>query len=440
MYGQHPVSKDQKITASTLVDMKTTTRKVTAVALVSAVFVIGSVIPAAQATSAGTMALYFSAPFVTGSHVTASANTENFNGVSCPTNTSWYTATHSGCSPQSGLTGTSTGDSEPAVGLPYSKWANNVGGSVFTFNDNVKYVGVWWLMGSNGNGLEFLDANNNVVATLNVNEVVTFFGFANSSAVTNADTGTLNAVDGGTHFRKHYFRGPGVYSGTVANPIIDYQDSAGSYANEPWVYLNLFVSGDLAIKKLKFTGGAFEVDNLTVSTVEANPRGDMVFVKGVAGKSVQYLPGASGVTGSTSLQGSNTATNLRSNGFNRTGYTFTGWNTRQDGLGTAYASGALYSFSSDLTLYAQWELTPSPTPSPSTSESSLTAPAASSAPDSSVTNASSLPAVLARTGASATGLLLMAIATAAFGLSLLISSRNRIKRSVTKTLSRKELN
>lgn len=420
--------------------MKTSRRKITTVAIVSAIFAIGSVVPAAQATSTGTMALYFSAPFVTGSHVTASSNTENFNGASCLTSTSWYTATHSGCSPEASQSGTSTGNSEPAVGVPYSKWANSIGGSIFTFNENVKYVGVWWLMGSNGNGLEFLDASNNVVATLNVNEVVTFFGFANSSAVTNADTGTLNTVDGGTHLRKHYFRGPGVYSGTVASPVIDYQDSAGTYANEPWVYLNLFVSGDLAIKKLKFTGGAFEVDNLTVSTVEANPRGDMVFVKGVSGKSVQYLPGASGVTGSTSLQGSNTATNLRSNGFNRTGYTFTGWNTRQDGLGTAYASGALYSFSSDSTLYAQWELTPSPTPSPSPSESSLTAPATSSGPASNVTSASNPPAVLAKTGASATGLLTMAIATAAFGFSLLISFKNRTRKSVTKTLSRKELN
>jgi uncharacterized repeat protein (TIGR02543 family)/LPXTG-motif cell wall-anchored protein len=274
-------------------------------------------------------------------------------------------------------------------------------------------------MGSNGNGLEFLDASNNVVATLNVNEVVSFFGFANSSAVTNADTGTLNTVDGGTHLRKHYFRGPGSYTGTVASPFINYQDSAGAYANEPWVYLNLFVSGDLAIKKLRFTGGAFEADNLTVSTVEATPRGDMVFVKGVAGKSVQFLPGASGVTGTTALQGSTTATNLRSNGFTRTGYTFTGWNTRQDGTGTPYAAGASYSFASDLTLYAQWEVATSPPPT--------TAPV-------------SVPLALAATGASETSLILPAIAVSLLGFGLLLAARrNRIKSAVSHKISRSEL-
>ena len=406
--------------------MKTSKRKITAVALVSAILAIGAVSPAAQATSTGTMALYFSAPFVTGSHVTASANTENFNGASCPTSTSWYTATHSSCNTEASLSGTSTGDSQQAVGVPYSKWANNIGGSTFTFNENVKYVGVWWLMGSNGNGLEFLDASNTVVATLNVNEVVSFFGFANSSAVTNADTGTLNTVDGGTHLRKHYFRGPGSYTGTVASPIINYQDSAGSYANEPWVYLNLFVSGDLAIKKLKFTGAAFEADNLTVSTVEATPRGDMVFVKGVAGKSVQFLPGASGVTGTTALQGSNTATNLRSNGFTRSGYTFTGWNTRQDGQGTPYAAGASYSFASDLTLYAQWEVATSPPPS--------SAPAGSSG------SSVSVPRALAATGASESNLILTATAVSLLGFGLLLVARkNRMKSAARNKLSRIEL-
>lgn len=44
------------------------------------------------------------------------------------------------------------------------------------------------------------------------------------------------------------------------------------------------------------------------------------------------------------------------NGFTRTGYTFTGWNTAADGSGTAYASGSLYSGNAPLTLYAQWGL------------------------------------------------------------------------------------
>lgn len=49
-----------------------------------------------------------------------------------------------------------------------------------------------------------------------------------------------------------------------------------------------------------------------------------------------------------------TALALRSNGFTRTGYTFSKWNTRADGGGTAYAAGASYASESALSLYAQW--------------------------------------------------------------------------------------
>lgn len=404
--------------------MQTSKRKITAVALVSAILAIGSVSPAAQATSTGTMALYFSAPFVTGSHVTASANTENFNGsASCPTSTAWYTATHDGCAISTGA-GTSTGNSEQELGAAYSNFAYNIGNSVYTFTDSVKYVGVWWMMGSDGNGIQFRDAGDNLVATLNVNEVVSVLGL-NGSTMTDSDTSTLETVDGRTHFRKHYYRGPGVYTGTVASPFFNYQDGQ-THANQPWVYLNLFVSGNLAIKKVTFTGANFEADNITVSTVEATPRGDMVFVKGLAGKSVQFLPGASGVTGTTPLQGSNTATNLSSNGFNRSGYTFTGWNTRQDGAGTPYAAGASYSFASDLTLYAQWEVATSPPPSSGTAGSSASSVA--------------VPLALAATGASETSLILPAIAASLLGFGLLLVARiYRMKSAARNGLSRIEL-
>lgn len=38
----------------------------------------------------------------------------------------------------------------------------------------------------------------------------------------------------------------------------------------------------------------------------------------------------------------------------KTGYTFTGWNTKADGSGTGYAAGADYTTEADMTLYAQW--------------------------------------------------------------------------------------
>ena len=40
----------------------------------------------------------------------------------------------------------------------------------------------------------------------------------------------------------------------------------------------------------------------------------------------------------------------------RTGYTFNGWNTEQNGSGTSYAKGATYSANASATLYAKWNL------------------------------------------------------------------------------------
>ncbi len=44
--------------------------------------------------------------------------------------------------------------------------------------------------------------------------------------------------------------------------------------------------------------------------------------------------------------------------FANVGYTFQGWNTSADGNGTAYADGAIYPFTSDISLFAQWSPTP----------------------------------------------------------------------------------
>lgn len=61
------------------------------------------------------------------------------------------------------------------------------------------------------------------------------------------------------------------------------------------------------------------------------------------------------VTNDAQLSGT-TATD---NQFTRTGYTFTGWNTKADGTGTAYHAGATIAYPAEgktLTLYAQWKV------------------------------------------------------------------------------------
>ncbi|MBR3646486.1 MAG: leucine-rich repeat protein, partial [Lachnospiraceae bacterium] len=52
---------------------------------------------------------------------------------------------------------------------------------------------------------------------------------------------------------------------------------------------------------------------------------------------------------------------LPANGFSRTGYSFTSWNTASDGLGTSYAEGDSLKVTENLTLYAQWTLATVPT-------------------------------------------------------------------------------
>ena len=46
---------------------------------------------------------------------------------------------------------------------------------------------------------------------------------------------------------------------------------------------------------------------------------------------------------------------LTSNSFTRSGYTFTGWNTKADGSGTSYTNGQTITPTANLTLYAQWK-------------------------------------------------------------------------------------
>ena len=50
---------------------------------------------------------------------------------------------------------------------------------------------------------------------------------------------------------------------------------------------------------------------------------------------------------------------LSDNAYTRSGYSFTGWNTKADGSGTAYKNGQKITPTEDITLYAQWKTTSS---------------------------------------------------------------------------------
>ena len=77
--------------------------------------------------------------------------------------------------------------------------------------------------------------------------------------------------------------------------------------------------------------------------------------------------------GTMSAQSVARATNISSNTFTYSGYTFAGWNTAADGSGSPFADNASFPFTADTVLYAQWTLTPVVTPTQTT-----TAPAQTS--------------------------------------------------------------
>jgi len=67
---------------------------------------------------------------------------------------------------------------------------------------------------------------------------------------------------------------------------------------------------------------------------------------------------ANGGKGSMATERENTATGLLSAKFTRSGYTFSNWNTKATGTGSAFANHVTYSFRSSLSLYAQWKKIP----------------------------------------------------------------------------------
>ena len=55
-----------------------------------------------------------------------------------------------------------------------------------------------------------------------------------------------------------------------------------------------------------------------------------------------------------SVESSTVSLALTAGAYVRTGFSFQDWNTASDGSGTPYANGAVYSFTTSVTLYAQW--------------------------------------------------------------------------------------
>ena len=140
-----------------------------------------------------------------------------------------------------------------------------------------------------------------------------------------------------------------VYTGNYYNGSLN---STGSYGywwsatanSSTYQYLLRYSSGSLN------TSGNNKFYGFSVRCIRSNPGTLTVNFNGNGS--------TGGSTASQQIAAGNTAS-LNTNGFTRTGYAFTGWNTAADGSGTSYADGADYTVTPatgdiSVTLYAQW--------------------------------------------------------------------------------------
>lgn len=98
--------------------------------------------------------------------------------------------------------------------------------------------------------------------------------------------------------------------------------------------------------------------HITKTAASTNPQNGAV---GQEARWIDYKPNHENATGSTASQSGlpGSAVNIRSNGFTVPGYTFTGWNTKEDGTGTKFTENQASAIpQQNLTLYAQWTALP----------------------------------------------------------------------------------
>ncbi|GAB2830629.1 hypothetical protein GCM10027276_36630 [Comamonas piscis] len=119
-------------------------------------------------------------------------------------------------------------------------------GVTVTLTNPARYVGFWWSAGSNGNNVELLDEHDNVLTAMTTDGLMAFLN--------SPDNLTMKALDGTTTYSRAQYNG---------NPFV-----AGNNG-EPYVYLNYVLKdttgfGATAIKKIRFWGVGFELDNVAV--------------------------------------------------------------------------------------------------------------------------------------------------------------------------------
>ena len=106
------------------------------------------------------------------------------------------------------------------------------------------------------------------------------------------------------------------------------------------------------------TTGALVAGSYTVSGTDRDANGNAgrwTYTLTVSNSTVTVFFTPNGGEGTMAVETDSTPTALTINQFTRVGYTFTKWNTADNGSGVSYANGANYTFTTPDTLYAQWQ-------------------------------------------------------------------------------------
>ena len=158
---------------------------------------------------------------------------------------------------------------------------------------------------------------------------------------------TLNEMSGITSYTSAFSP---VLSGYYVNGTLS---GTGSYGN--WWSATASSSGNQYILSYKgsslYTSDDYKLYGFSVRCIRSTP--------GTLTINFDGNGSTGGSTASQQIAAGNSAS-LNANGFTRTGYVFTGWNTAADGSGISYADGADYTVTpatgdATITLYAQWK-------------------------------------------------------------------------------------
>jgi uncharacterized repeat protein (TIGR02543 family) len=139
-------------------------------------------------------------------------------------------------------------------------------------------------------------------------------------------------------------------SGSMADEVdnVPTDLAANSFARAGFTFAGWATSSGGAVTYADGATYPFDVDNTLYAEWTAIPNKTVIFDN-------------NGGTGTMANEVDNVPTALTAESFARAGFTFSGWNTINDGSGTAYSDGASYSFAGDQTMYAQWTVIPNKT-------------------------------------------------------------------------------